>query len=102
MPRPSQSLEIKFAQALLEACAESERIGYAPTEFKAMIITGDAVKVAKALVTSGEIHSGLVKLKDLGRLDLSLEEIMLKPEFASLFSRPELDAAKWRLDLLSN
>jgi hypothetical protein len=35
---------------------------------------------------------------DIGRLDLSIESLMLQPRFAGLFSPQELDAARWRLE----
>jgi len=84
----------------MAACEESARLGYAPTEFEAMIKMNGGVRTAQKLVLSSEIQSGLKKLKKLGRLDLSMEAIMLLPEFAPLFSEGELAAARWRLDSL--
>jgi hypothetical protein len=52
---------------------------------------------AKKLIASGAIQDGFRKVVELGRPDLTMESIMLEPEFQTLFSRAELDAARWRL-----
>ncbi|MBT8167622.1 hypothetical protein [Falsiruegeria litorea] len=98
MLRPSLSLENKFADALLATCDETAKLGYVADEFASMLKIHGAVQTAKKLVRSGEIQSGLRRLRDLGRLDLATEAVMLQPEFRELFTQQHLDAASWRLD----
>lgn len=63
-----------------------------------MLESYDAVSLAERLVTSGDIQSGLKRLANLGHTELSIEAIMLEPEFKSLFHHRLLAAAQWRLD----
>lgn len=101
MNRPSLSTELKFTKALRTACAESERIGYNPHEFAAMLDMYGGVRTAEKLVRSGSPQTGLKKLAGLGRLDLALETVMLSDEFAHLFSKSDLDAAEWKLRMVT-
>ena len=96
------SLEDEFRQRILNAIGESRRIGYHPTGFEAMLENraGDAVRLGKDLVISGGPQSGLKKLKDLDRIDLAIESIMLEPKFESLFDSKYLKAADWHLKQL--
>lgn len=94
------NLAQEFAARLHAAILECHRLKYHPTRFEQMLQSSDAVTLAKKLVASGELQDGLKKLKGMGRLDLSMEEIMLEPKFAPLFAKQELDAARWRLSQL--
>lgn len=102
MSRPSISLERKFADALLETCEESAKLGYVPDEFAAMLKIHGGVQTAKKLVRSGDIQSGLYRLRDLKRLDLATEAVMLRPEFKELFNNEHLKAASWRLEMMKS
>ncbi|MEJ6500987.1 MAG: hypothetical protein QNL16_00465 [Rhodobacterales bacterium] len=101
MSQPSFSLEKKFADELLATCDEAAKLGYVANEFAAMLETSGGVQTAKKLVRSGEIQSGLLRLRDLGRLDLATEAVMLRPEFKELFNKDHLDAASWHLDQMT-
>jgi len=63
-----------------------------------MLHNSDAVSLAKRLVVSSELQDGLKKMKALGRLDLTMENRMLDPKFSALFTKQELEAARWRLE----
>ena len=76
-------------------------LGYNPTVFVGLLERYGGVQTAKRLIAEGEIQYGFKRLAALGRLDLTMEQIMLEPEFASLFTEGELAAARWRLDQLS-
>ncbi len=65
-----------------------------------MLARYGGVETAKRLIAAGEIQSGILRMAELGRLDITMERIMLEPEFAPLFTPGELDAARWRLDQL--
>ena len=87
-----------FEGRVRSAVQQCRAIGYHPNDFAAMLENSDAVSLAKRLVTSGDIQSGLKRLVSLGHPDLSVESIMLEPDFAALFDSQILAAAKWRLD----
>ena len=87
----------QFKAKIIDSIRESYEIGYAPTTFESMIQDTHPVEVAKKLILSGKIQTGVKELKKLGRLDLTVESLMGLPEFKELFSANELIAAKWRL-----
>jgi hypothetical protein len=87
----------QFKAKTLDSIRESYEIGYSPTRFESMIQDRHPVEVAKKLVISGEIQTGVKELKKLGRLDITIESLMGLPEFKELFTSRELKAAEWRL-----
>ena len=93
-------LQSEFNQRLRAALRECHELGYHPTRFEQMLESKDGVQVAKQLVKSGELQDGLKKLKQMSRLDLAMEHLMLEPSFSPLFTQQELAAADWRLKQL--
>ncbi len=61
-----------------------------------------AIGAANRLIKEGtnKLHSGLVKLFDINRLDLTIESIILKEKYKILFNKDILEKAKARLDKL--
>jgi hypothetical protein len=92
------ALEEKLRAEMLAACRETVKLGYVPTHYLRMITDLGPVETARRLVTSGELHTSFRKLAKLGKLDLTIEAIMTRPEFASLFKPAEIAAAQWRLN----
>lgn len=80
MSRPSLSLEKKFTDELLATCDETAKLGYVANKFATMLRDNGGVQTAEKLVAA-DIQSGLRRLRDLGRLDLATEAVMLRPEF---------------------
>ena len=91
-------LQNKFNQEVFEAVEESKKIGYIPTRFIQMLqqANNNAVEVVQRLVIK-EATSGLEKLWEKGRLELSMEAIMIKPEYNELFSTEIVDVCKKKL-----
>ncbi len=94
------NLEGDFEQRLRDSIRDSIALGYNPTRFTDMLTTWGGVGVARRLVASGEIQDGIKKIVAMGHPELSMESIMLEPQFAALFTEGELAAARWRLDQL--
>jgi hypothetical protein len=88
-----QELEARL-RATIPLCRQ---LGYNPWKFEEILNTCGSRQTARRLVTSGELQYGLRRLSELGRLDLSMEQIMLEPQFAPLFTPQELEAARWHL-----
>jgi hypothetical protein len=59
-----------------------------------------AIGAANRLIKEGteKLHSGLVKLFEIDRLDLTIESIILKEKYNVLFDKEILEKAKQRLD----
>lgn len=89
-------LEAAFEQAILDP-AELKKLGYNPTYFIRMVHEHGGVETAHRLLAKEDPSAGLTTLWELGRLDLSLEAIVLKPEFAPLFSAEERQRVRQRL-----
>lgn len=72
-------------------------LGYNPTRFNQMLIAeNDGVAVVRRLVMA-DASDGLWRLKQLGRLDLSVEMSVLHPEYEELFDQPTRDRAYSKL-----
>ena len=56
------------------------------------------VFAAKQLLDVSPVRSGLIELSEQGRLDLSVESLMLQARWKSLFSTDELKLARRRLN----
>ncbi|GHO85242.1 hypothetical protein [Dictyobacter formicarum] len=65
--------------------------------FRQYIEDYGAVQAAKNLIESDDIPYGLTKLCDIGRLDLSAEALILKPEYKDLFTTELRKIARQRL-----
>ena len=52
---------------------------------------------AHRLLASPEVASGFTALYERGRLDLTVEVLVLKPEFVGLFTDEEVETARQRL-----
>jgi hypothetical protein len=88
----------QFKKRVLNAIDEYTALGYRPTALIKMIRTNHPVEVAKRLVVSGIVQDGYIRLKEMNRMDLTIESMMLEPESQSLFNSSELAAAKWRIE----
>lgn len=92
-------LEYDFEQTMLSSCREAQGPGHYPGWFPGALERKGAVPYAKELVVSGEFQSGLKRLRDLKRLDLSIEHLVAEvARFRSLFTEEEREAARWRLE----
>lgn len=92
------SLRDEFLAEINSAASQCYELGYAPTRFEQMIQNTHPVEVAKSFVASGEFQYGFQELNRMGRPDLTIEGVMLKPKYNSLFIKNEFDAAQWRLN----
>ncbi len=88
----------RFEAAFVEvALAWKLETGYAWRRLRPMVARYTAVGTVKRQVIKPGVSPGFQKLKDSGRLDLTIEALVLRPEFAPLFTRPEKEAARRRL-----
>jgi hypothetical protein len=95
------TLEDEFEKRLRDAVRSSIALGYNPTLFADMLKSWGGVGVARRLIASGEIQYGFKKIVAMGHPELSMESIMLEPQFVPLFTAGELEAARWRLKQLA-
>lgn len=93
----NKELEALFSQNVHNAIKECHRLNYHPTRIEEMLKVSNPVYVAKKFVVSSKIQYGLKKLKSLGRLELSFENMILDPIFYPIFTNAERQAAAFRL-----
>ena len=92
-------LEKKFHQEMVDVYKITKReVGYNATRFLQMLSEKGGVAAAKQLIMKDGGTDGFGTLKMAGRLDLSVEAHVLKPEYAELFTEAELQACRDRLD----
>ncbi len=91
-------LAAKFHDAMVESYHTAKTdCGYKATYFLQMVNDIGGIKTARRLLTSASPATGLTELWLCGRLDLSVEAQVLRPEFAPLFSEEEQAVARARL-----
>ena len=98
-PRPAPSLiEVRFDQAMLDIYALAGReTGYWANYFLRSVRKSGGLEAARKLLWESGTSAGFERLKAERRLDLSMEALMLRPEFRELFSEAELTRASDRL-----
>ena len=82
---------------IYDAAAE---LGYRPTYFLQMVNEHGGVAAAKRLLSGPVAQSGLTRLWELGRLDISMEALVVQERWQPLFSEAERQAARDRLERL--
>lgn len=92
-----EQVRAEFAEAILDAIRQCHEYGYHPTKWEALNRARHPVEASIMLVQSSDFQDGFRKLLRDGREHLTVESIMLRPEFASLFHGELLQAARWRL-----
>lgn len=93
-----EPLTEQFHQAMLTTYHTAKnKHGYNATYFRQMISAFGGVETAHRLLASANPAAGLTTLWECGRLDLSVEAQVLRPEFAPLFSEEERTVARARL-----
>ena len=91
-------LELRFHHAMLAIYEDAKRdCGYNATRFRKMVAVDGGLQTAKTLLATELPSDGFIALFEHQRLDLTVENLVLKPEFQALFSKQELLIAKERL-----
>jgi hypothetical protein len=94
-------LEARLQQRFLDDYVTAKRqCHYRAQAFLDMILEKGAVATARQLLAADQAQSGLYELYTCGRLDLTLEAVVLEPEYQPLFTPEELAEARRRLDAL--
>lgn len=88
-----ETLEREFEQELVRAVEQQRLVcGWNPVRFLQGVSKHGAVKAVKQMVAQGKASESLERLAEQGRLDLSLEALMVKQQYGSLFTDEEVNA----------
>ena len=89
--------EILFDQRIRRLIVEeTEALGKRPSYLENTINKGDVLAVVKKVIQKES--STYKKLVDIGRKDLTLESVILEPEWKDLFEAEELEICRARLE----
>ncbi len=94
----TNKLEDEFHQAMVSIYHAAAELGYRPTYFLRMVNEHGGLAAVKRLLSAAESQEGLTKLWELGRLDISVEALVLEEPWESLFSDDERRKARERLE----
>jgi hypothetical protein len=88
-----------FNDAMIQVYVRAKKeCNYTARWYLDMVATRGGLQAAKDLLqTREDVQSGLTKLWELGRLDISVENLVLQPEWQALFTREEREVARQRL-----
>lgn len=94
-------LELLFHEAMLGIYVKAgKECKYYARRFLQMVRNRGGLQAAKKLLRNPGLSPGLIRLKECKRLDLSMEALILQPEWQELFSDEERAIAKKRLDIV--
>lgn len=92
-------VEKRFNKDMINIYWEAKcELNYTATRFMQLISEIGGLRAAKQLTSKDGGTSGFVTLWEMGRLDLSIEAHVLKPEYAELFTEKERKICKERLN----
>jgi hypothetical protein len=91
-------LEMRFNEAMLDVyrLAKAEA-GYNATRFLGMVTEMGGYATAFTLIHAPAVSEGYTALWERERLDLTVEAVILQPEWRDLFSEVEREIARRRL-----
>ena len=94
-----RAAELDFHRAMVQIYETARRdVDYKPTRFLQMVSEHGGVEAARHLLRADTPSEGFITLWAAGRLDLTVEAHVLKPEYADLFTEEERRIARRRLD----
>lgn len=90
--------EKEFDEAMMGVYREAkEQCGYNAGYFLQMLYDLGGLGTARQLLAKGNVSEGFTKLWEFGRLDLTVECVVLNSKFRSLFTDDEIKLARKRL-----
>lgn len=96
--RPGTAVRASFEQAMKDVYVRAKRqANYNAGYFLEMLSVYGGLGTARRLLASPEVSSGFTALYERGRLDLTVEALVVQPRFADLFTDDEIETARQRL-----
>ena len=92
----SLAVEARFHKEMMGLYDRFADLGFRPVLLRRFVLLNGGVAAAKDLVFKPGT-TGLERLLDAGKAELSMEALMLRPEYRPLFSELELKQATQRL-----
>ena len=96
--RTDPDLVRRFERDMEAIYVGAKAIGYNANRFLMMLREHGGLETAHRLLHCSDVSYGFTELWMLGRADLTVEALVIRPEYATLFSPQELATARARLD----
>jgi uncharacterized protein with NAD-binding domain and iron-sulfur cluster len=94
-------LEVRFHREMLCVYRRAkDECHYNATRFLHMVSEQGGLAAAKSLLHAEGYSEGLTALYELGRLDITMEAVVIQPPWSQLFTEDELATARRRLQNL--
>jgi hypothetical protein len=94
----NESLETRFDEAMMEVYVRAlKECDYKATRFLHMLHEHRGLGTARMLLRAPKVSEGYIALWERGRLDLTVEAVILSSDWQSLFSDEEREIARKRL-----
>ena len=90
-------LQARFHEVMLGIYDEASTFGYRPSYFLRMVHEHGGVQAAEILLAGDSPSEGFVRLWEEGRLDISVEAMVLREPWRGLFADKQLREAYRRL-----
>jgi hypothetical protein len=74
-----------------------DEVGYWAGRFRQMLTRRGGLGTARQILRTKVASDGYTRLRQAGRLDLTVEAYMVRPEFAPLFTEAEVEQARIRI-----
>jgi hypothetical protein len=94
---PSLELEKAFHRRMIEIYKHAKAIGYNASRFLGMVNDHGGLETARILLRSPTVSDGYTALWERGRLDLTVEAMILEARWAALFTEADRRIAVTRL-----
>lgn len=94
----TDALRRRFETAMKDVYARAKQeAGYDARAYLGMLAQYGGLGTARRLLATSSVSEGFVALWERKRIDLAVENVVLRPEFESLFTDEERDTARRRL-----
>ena len=88
----------EFEEAMMSIYTRAlKECGYRATLYHHMLQDHGGLGTAQRLLSASQISYGFASLWEIGRLDLTVEYLVLEPRWSTLLTTQELDTARERL-----
>jgi len=92
------AIEMKFDKSMMDIYRRAkDQCNYNATRYLGMLLDHGGLKTAKILINASNVSDGYTALWERHRLDLTIEALILDPEWNELFTDQERDIARKRL-----
>ena len=90
-------MQDQFHDEMLILYRDAAQVITPPTRFLQMVDSQGGVATARQLLAATDISDGFSRLWEAGRLDLTVEAVVLRDRWRPLFTPGELEIARRRL-----